>query len=906
MGLRRGRSPRIGGAAPLGHRLRVFTAVLVVAGAVTASGPAFGVASPVSRAAASSSVGVGNTSCAPTGSGQTCSGTFGGETAWDWWIDGGTGGADVNGNINNLGGQTGLTPTVTVDQTANLTNQMVHVSWSNFTPTSTQNGNWPQWPNQYNGGQSQSQYAVSVYECGSATPASLSDCNSQFTNQGISQSGVKPNAVEGFTRGGGSTEFGDCTSVPSDTVCGTGYADIQIQTAVENNLLGCTDKHACSIVVVPNWGGVPNEPSSTLPPNAPTSCDDHTNDLVNIEAGYAGNSPLGEFDICAWNDRIVIPISFAKTPTQYCPASAYQFVSEGAPALERAMNQWRPAWCLDAQNRISFDYNSAANEYQARSDFLSGNAALTARTDVALVTDPPPSDQSAASSRKFTYAPIATTGIAVAYYIDDQKSLEPITDLKLNARLLAKLLTESYSLQFTQQCGAGQTTQTEFCDLGVVGNPTDIFADPEFLALNPQYTTADFDEEQARVGGDFYPIVIAGNSDLTYELTRWIVSDPAARAFLEGQPDPYSHMHVNTYFKTGQSYPISQFEIFDPGFNVANPSQGQYSIAMQNAWNPVTGLDNVAAHLANWTSSALSFAANCAVVGQTPPCPLTNLKVGPENLPTRTLFAIMDQGTAAAFRFPTAQLLNPAGNYEAPTIESMSAAVGAMKTNPDKITQYQDFAATSAGAYPLTEVQYAMVPTCGLSQGKVKAISGFLTNVATTAQLYGTDLGQLPPFGGYLALDDAQKAQTRAAAQAVSSQSCTSAAGDTTVSGQIPPKSSGGSGGGGGSLLGSSGVGGTGGGTLGGHSVSGTASPSAQSTPTAGAQANGQQPVGLGTKGSDSGDVARIVLIAALVLGGLLAIGGPLTLAIGNGSLPGSRRRRGKPGSGGGQGGLDG
>jgi hypothetical protein len=226
---------------------------------------------------------------------------------------------------------------------------------------------------------------------------------------------------------------------------------------------------------------------------------------------------------------------------------------------------------------------------------------------------------------------------------------------------------------------------------------------------------------------------------------------------------------------------------------------------------------------------------------------------------------------------------------------SMSATVNAMKTNPDKITQYQDFSSTSPAAYPLTEVQYAMVPTCGLPQAKASAISAFLHDVAGPAQLYGTDVGQLPPFGGYLALNDAQKAQTLAAAQAVSSQSCTSPPPDTTISGQTPPSASRGGSNGTGSGIANPLT----------SNLAPTVTPPVKSgSATPSTQANGQQPVGLGSKSGDSGGAARTVLIVGLVLGGLLAVGGPLTYALGTtGGLRLPRRRQ--PGSGGG-GGIDG
>lgn len=543
------------------------------------------------------------------------------------------------------------------------------------------------------------------------------------------------------------------------------------------------------------------------------------------------------------------------------------------------MQQWLPAWCTAKSGAVDFDFDSGVNEYVARTDFLNGNSALTASTDVALVTDPASSQLTAGSGRKFTYAPIADTGIAIAYYVDNVTTGQPITNLKLDARLVAKLLTNSYSYAFGT-CAQGETAQSMTCDPAVAGNPDNIFQDPEFYALNPEYTPADFAAANSVADDDAEPLVIAGNSDMTYELTRWIESDHDAAAFLAGESDKWG-MRVNSYFKTGQTYPVPAYVKLDPGFSQTE-QQAQaaggpmYVATMQNVWNPITGQDNVDQDLLGDQSTGLAFNDTC-VSGSceggtvTGPPVYVQQKNQAELLGERTLFAVVDTGDSGSYQFPTAELVNSAGNAVGPTTDSMADALDSMKTNPDKITQYQDFSDTSPNAYPLTEVQYAMVPTCGESTAKARAVSNFLTDV-TNSQLYGTSTGELPAFGGYFSLTSAQKAQTLAAAQAVSSQSCTSPPPDTTVSGRSP-----------------GGNGSTGGSGSGGVNPA-AAGPSPSGVPTAGALPNGSasakasvpaEPVALGVKGSDDGSLASWLLPIALVLGGLLLLGGPLAYAVG-------------------------
>ena len=117
--------------------------------------------------------------------------------------------------------------------------------------------------------------------------------------------------------------------------------------------------------------------------------------------------------------------SFAPTPSKACPITQSQFYSEGSAALERAMSQWRLGWCAEP-SKLNVGYNPG-DEYMARIDFLQGVGSLGSRTDVALVTDPASSEETAGSARQFTYAPVVNTGIVIAYLVDDQVTNEPIT-----------------------------------------------------------------------------------------------------------------------------------------------------------------------------------------------------------------------------------------------------------------------------------------------------------------------------------------------------------------------------------------------------------------------------------------------------------------------------------------------
>lgn len=789
----------------------------------------------------------GPTPCVPTGNGtgETCTGTFSGDLAPDPF---------------NPGGFLPGAPTVTVSQTQNLTNQMVHVTWTNF------ESSFVNVPNAVGYVPNQTDNAVAIVEC-RGTPEI-------DTTNGIGSGGpngtcyaLAPGTQSGTAAGPGN-ELVTFTSQDANDHGGTGSADFQIETKQQNTFLGCSDTVPCSLVVVPDFGG-----RQLVLRGQTTDCTDHSLDGA-FGDDQALDNTLGY--VCSWADRIVVPLTFAPTPGDNCPAQDAQFNAEGAPGLEQAMNQWLPGWCKPAaqgQAPVIMGYDSTVNEYLATQNFLGSGQALSATTDVALVTDPP-SGSATNGARPFTYAPVGVSGISIVYYVDNQTDGTPITNLVLNARLVAKLLTQSYALSYGQcNTQSNPNTPSQICDPAVTNNPVDIFHDPEFQQLNPQYTTANFLPANSQdAAPDFLPTVLAGDSQLTFELTRWVESDPEARAFLQGQPDQWG-THVNDNYRGGD-YPTQQFLPKDPGWNnFPNPGE-----SMQLSWNPISGLDNVVQRFAGNSSTALFDKPSCSLPDWNGgPCAGGNWNFphdSPQNIGGRALFAVVDQGTAAAFRFPVAKILNAAGNAVAPTTKSMTAAVNDMATNPDKITQFANDNSTDPNQYPLTTVDYAMVPTCGLTQTKATAISQFLTNVATTAQEFGTGPGFLPEFGGYLALDKDQAAQTQQAATQVGTQSCTTPPPDTTVAGQAAGNPAAASSG--------SNAAGTGGNTAGNAAAGST--PSTSANRGAGTTPSGNPPsksnVPLGLKSFDTNGFATYVLPVSLGLGGLLALIAGLTYAL--------------------------
>jgi ABC-type phosphate transport system substrate-binding protein len=589
--------------------------------------------------------------------------------------------------------------TVTVSQTTNLVNQMVQVSWTGFTPSSQQTYD-----------NTDTDYPVMIAECHGLDPTNPTDCYDA-------------------TNGGEPASFGaygpSNTSYATTEADGTGTADILLFTSVQNQFLNCGLSQPCSLVVVPSQGG------DSLDFARPV-CSNHTEDTGGTDLGqYAfgpiTSTPFTANGYCSWAKRIVIPLYFALTPNG-CPLRTANFTAGGSPMLADAMEQWQSGLCEGA-NGIELQYNGSLNESEGRGYFASGT------DDVAFTTLP----MSGPAARPFTYAPVAVSAVSVGYWVDNQNTGQPYTGIKLDARLLTKLLTTSYA--YTDDACPGGGTGGFGCDNAVDGDPSDIYADREFQRLNPSVW-----QNASQPTGDEIPIVLSGDSDMTWETTSWLASDPAASSFLAGQFDPWGE-HVNTYY-LGLKYPINGFLPMDPYPPVSS------------AYAPVYPLTALASDMALNQLPGTSDTKD-PTTGNYDALP-------PEVTGDRDMWSLIDQADATRFLIPAAALENAGGKFVEPTDAAMAAAVKDMTVNPDGITRSMNYTDKDPAAYPLTMVIYAVVPTGGISKAKAAAIARFLDYVADQGQQPGTAPGELA--AGYLPMPQSLRAQTLKAATEVLDQ----------------------------------------------------------------------------------------------------------------------------------------
>lgn len=674
---------------------------------------------------------------------------------------------------------------VTVEETTNLVAQTVHVTWQGFRPSSETVLH------------DTTQFPVRVFQCRGEDPADWTDC---YGAPGYTYSGRNPE----------NNPFVDVPDGPANYVStvtakdGTGQADIGVFTKQQSSTLDCTSTTVCSIVVVP---------------------------VIGLPKGQDFITAI--YDAAVWANRVSIPVQFAPTGA-LCGLGDADASVLGAPIDQRMVTQWQPALCTRTP-KVNVDY-TADGEPQARAQFTQKHVDIGLTTLPLQDTGPP--------QPPHAYAPVSVSGIAIAFRVDDPNTGRPITSMKLNPRLVAKLITQSYG-------GVGYVPKGNPVGSGdpnTAGNPQSIFTDPEFLALNPGISWP--------FVGQSTPLLMADNSDVTWELTRWIASDPDAKAFVAGTADPWG-MQVNAKYK-GVQFPESAFQLRDD------------YVPFTYEWAPVQGLSAVARNL---------------VVNQPPG---VNYQAGPdgshaknpqEPIGGRDLIAIIDTPDSAAYDFPVAALKNAHGDFVQPTNDAMSAALAPMTVNKDGVTRQVNFTSSDSGAYPLTLVQNAVAPTSGLSAAKAAKIADFLRFAAGPGQTTGTQPGQLPL--GYVPLPSNLAALNAAAATAVANQ-----VGNTDVSGRH--ESSGGSGG---TSSGSS----SGGGDLGGGSggsVPGS-STGANSVTSANAPAGGSSSSTSVTPGpevaapqvfhitpTDTGP-AQWLLPVLLVIGAIAAVAGSLLLLFG-------------------------
>ncbi|MCW2857946.1 MAG: hypothetical protein JWR52_3561 [Marmoricola sp.] len=543
---------------------------------------------------------------------------------------------------------------------------------------------------------------------------------------------------------------------------GDGSAEFSAWTEDEDATLGCSSSVPCALVAIPIMGISCDGYGSQLPaadrPDSATGSDAQAQcqspdvfspgqiAVPGTQPNLATSGALW-WSASNWRNRITVPLQFAVSSNVCSVVSKEKPLAiYGSTLLNELTAQWEPKFCTD-EKLFPFVHVQTAED-SARTLLNVGNVEGAFGS---LMPD-------GGFGKPVVQAPIAVTGFAISYVIDDANG-RPYARLRLDPRLLAKLLSQSYP---ANSIGKGS-------DPAIAANPVNITEDPEFQALNPglpHYTAV---EAASTL------LTLSSDADMVYALTSYLNDDPDARAFLDGKADPWG-MVVNPAYKHVQ-LPVYSWPLQDNNLATSAYISGGNNPCYTHSPGPYLSL------VANPTGFVSTIVLNMqyAISNVGIACPngdpndVSTLKLstqGRQQPGFRFVLGIVPLSSIARYNLTAASLRSgpspttagtaasraadtvSAGTYVAPDNAGLRAAAALFTADKADKTWKVDYdalqTAAARTAYPGTLPVYADIPTRGLTAADASKFASFLTYAAGTGQTPGLLNGQLPP--GYLPL----------------------------------------------------------------------------------------------------------------------------------------------------------
>ena len=507
------------------------------------------------------------------------------------------------------------------------------------------------------------------------------------------------------------------------TADGTGRAVFEVQTAVQAPHLGCgANGRKCWLVVVPRG---------------------HHDPYDGTDLGDAGGPVFGSpLSPALWENRMVVPLDFEPIGA-FCPIGKKERQTVGSELVAEALTSWQPALC--AGNGPVFGYAQTGDLDAARQVLSPAPGA----PGMAFTSDPvvPGPGEPAV-----VHAPLALSAAVIAFTIDvkvdagvpaDVERLRAtmVRELKLTPRLVAKLLTYSYQ----RDVPGGQQGKVEY----LKNNPRSIRFDPEFLDLNPLF------KNYASSGRSLDGLIVSiGDYAAAREVWRWILADPDAKRWLNGESDAnkmvvnrhYADMHLpdNAALLNFPKADPSCFRPAEAGADYCQLDLRPYMNTMREAGYQTLRAD--AKSKIEWDALRLPPAFKASA---------------PQVIGERWTMSITDAASSARFGLRNAALRNRAGQFVVPSDQTLKIAVDAMvpsgvggvlKIDPNKVVPT---------AYPLAMLTYAAADVTEPLDAR-RDYAKLLRHAAGAGQTPGPRRGELP--AGYVPLPDPLRAQLRTAA----------------------------------------------------------------------------------------------------------------------------------------------
>ncbi len=561
---------------------------------------------------------------------------------------------------------------------------------------------------------------------------------------------------------------------------GKGSELFQLYTGLEAPGLGCGQKKEvkadgstvvpkCWLVVVPRGTAAEENPAPLAPPGYP----------------YVATSPLSP---SAWANRIAFPLEFNPVDSPCALGSASRQIV-GSELSIAAMTSWQPKLCA-TPGSPPYTY-SAVSDDQARRQLASGSSTAPG---LAVLNRPLAAD-SVDQANPPVYSPLTLSGLVIGFNIERVPTnaagtvVDPaetdiaasrVTTLNLTPRLVAKLLTQSYSTPFYGTRPAGYEW--------VAGQPTDLTVDPDFQQFNPEFAVMTVGSRRNTSA----VTVQASSSDGALAVWNWILADPEAKAWLGGAADPWG-MKVNPRYTTASTNPSGA----PFGTPVPNTFPKNDPYCYQDTGfgdiipRPLCLLDIQPYGLSLAGVAAATRAGNDGALTSHDPLNFSQQTAnswwaadGPQPLGTRSILSITDSASAYRYGLQTARLSRAGDNGATRTFiaadnAGFTAGVKAMVDERGTGVLVPDPSAKVDGAYPLTLISYAAATPKTLEASARTAYADFVKFAAESGQTPGVEFGQLPP--GYAPLPADLKAQATAAEAHIRAGTSPGGSGTTTT-----------------------------------------------------------------------------------------------------------------------------
>jgi len=594
----------------------------------------------------------------------------------------------------------------------------------------------------------------------------------------------------------------DPIGIPSNTTYattrpdGTGTARFTVWSNKENASLGCSADVSCALVAVPivgvscdEWGhgagsdgtglaahdGRSDKSYSSTHAPSPAAIDTATancsqrEDQYDPGVGRTANDPTNPavtgrlwWSASNWRNRITVPLDFAVSP-DVCSVVSHDVPESifGSAGFTEAAQSWQPMFCT-TKSLFSFNHVQAP-ESNARTLLNSGGASLALTTQA----------RTGGYDRPVARAPIAFSGFAISFNADG-KDKAPATDVKLNARLLAKLLTQSYAVNSTVRGGYEAPAGWDFT---MSTQPLNLVLDPEFQELNPEFTPPR-DVWRQEFPAPAALQIVGADADLMWALTNYIAQDPDARAWIAGRRDPWG-MRVNPQYQAIE-LPVQNWPLLDDwpngsdaGERVLNsdPCHVDGSPYLPLIHNQLGALATVLENLQFGKSAVKTECEGDGAAGT------TYRTQGRQGVGTRFVLGLVPLSGAIRYGLRTAALQTAEDTFVEADQAGLKAAATLLKADAATRSWNVDYAAlhtdSANEAYPGLMPIYADVATSDVEAETAGNLADFLCYAATKGQKPGAANGQLPD--GYLPISEAngldeQRQQIFATAAAVRAQ----------------------------------------------------------------------------------------------------------------------------------------